>query len=139
VPDIAKLVRRAITETNSRDYTPAQIGQLLGEHDAPQILRDLERRHVLVAEQGGVVLGTAGIDRRRIRMVFVEPEAQGRGIGKRLMNHLIAYAEIAGLEHLLVHASLTAEGFYARFGFTPLDEQPVGRVPVRRMYLGLRD
>lgn len=52
-------------------------------------------------------------------MLFVHPEAGGRGVARALVERVIASAEAAGLEWMTVHASLTARPVLLRLGFEP--------------------
>ena len=53
--------------------------------------------------------------------VFVLPEARGRGVGKALMEAILAHPDVAGIRRF---ALLTddAHGLYAQYGFAPLDD-----------------
>lgn len=51
--------------------------------------------------------------------VFVLPSHQGRGLGKLLMQTILAHPELQGLRRWVL-ATRDAHGLYARFGFTPL-------------------
>ena len=56
----------------------------------------------------------------RVEDVVVTASQRGRGIGKQLLQHLIAFARDEGLLRLSLltdHDNLTAQGLYARFGF----------------------
>jgi len=51
--------------------------------------------------------------------VFVDPEYRSRGIGKWLMEEILAHPDLQGLRRWIL-ASSTARGLYSQFGFTPL-------------------
>ncbi len=75
-------------------------------------LRDAEN---WVAEDGGVVVGLLGLPGSEIGGLFVLPEAQGRGIGRVLVEHAVAlYGEVR-LD--VFEANAKARGFYERMGF----------------------
>ncbi|WP_309237105.1 GNAT family N-acetyltransferase [Actinomadura sp. BRA 177] len=75
-------------------------------------LRDAEN---WVAEDGGVVVGLLGLLGSEIGGLFVLPEAQGRGIGRVLVEHAVAlYGEVR-LD--VFEANAKARGFYERMGF----------------------
>lgn len=53
--------------------------------------------------------------------VFVLPQARGRGIGKALMDAILAHPDVTGIRRF---ALLTddAHGLYEQYGFAPLDD-----------------
>lgn len=60
--------------------------------------------------------------------VFVLPEMRGRGIGKALVQAMVEYPEMRGLQVMLLR-STDAQALYAQFGFAavPSPEQMMGR------------
>lgn len=90
-------------------------------------------RRYLVAEEGGVVAGYAGllvvVDDAHVVTLAVAPEARGRGLGTRLMLRLVEEAREAGAAHLTLEVRVSnqpAQSLYRRFGFAT--------VGVRRHY-----
>ena len=81
-----------------------------------------------VAESGGVVVGCGAVhvlweDLAEFRTVAVDPDQRGRRIGHEIMRVLIAEARSLGVRRVFV---LTFEtGFFASFGFRPIDGTPV--------------
>lgn len=53
--------------------------------------------------------------------VFVSEEVRGQGIGKMLVEGVIADLEPLGLRRILL-ATADAHGLYARYGFAPADD-----------------
>ena len=52
--------------------------------------------------------------------VFVIDEYRGRGLGKWLMECIVAHPDLQGLRRILL-ATRDAHGLYSQYGFTPLD------------------
>ena len=91
---------------------------------------------VLVAEEGGAILGYASYGTYRSRSgysqtvehsIYLRDEAQGKGIGKALMEAIIADAKAKGF-HLMV-AVIDAKNtgsvaFHERFGFINMGTLP---------------
>lgn len=76
----------------------------------------------VTAERDGTVLGTAmgwcfGAGQATFGLLIVSPEAQGQGLGRRLME-----AALAGLgaRAISLHATPEGEGLYRRLGFVAL-------------------
>ena len=85
------------------------------------------RRSYVVAEQGGVVVGYAGVDRQGevadVMTIAVAPEAQGQGLGSLLMDWLIDAARCGGAEHLMLEVradNTAAQQLYSKMGFAML-------------------
>lgn len=76
-------------------------------------------------EQGGVLgfysllLAPAELD-----LLFVADRAQGRGVGRLLVAHMLAEALAAGLTHVRVVSHPPAEGFYRSVGAVPSGTAP---------------
>jgi GNAT superfamily N-acetyltransferase len=51
--------------------------------------------------------------------VFVVPAARGAGVGKALMDAVVAHLDLQGLRRFSL-ATADAHGLYARYGFAPL-------------------
>jgi len=85
------------------------------------------RRSYVVAEQGGVVVGYAGVDRHGevadVMTIAVAPAAQGQGLGALLMDWLIDAARCGGAEHLMLEVradNTAAQRLYFKRGFAML-------------------
>ncbi len=51
--------------------------------------------------------------------VFVEPDVRGNGVGKWMVECVLAHPELQGLRRMIL-ATSSAHSLYARYGFTPL-------------------
>ena len=101
---------------------------------------DPSREAAWIAEAGGILLGcvflvqardeiTAAIDPgvAQLRMLLVEPEARGMGLGKRLSAQCEAFARQAGYERLRLWTNsllLAARGIYQAAGYKLLASEP---------------
>lgn len=88
-----------------------------------QLLHRLGGGFVAEGERG--VIGTAlwwphGDDHASLGMVIVSPQAQGRGIGRELMNRLL---DAIGERNILLHATAAGQPLYER-----LDFEVIGKV-----------
>lgn len=120
---ISKVIIAALRESNALDYPPEVIAQVEQNFAAPQILSLMSQRQVYVAIDDQIVVGTASLDQQVIRSVFVAPEQQGKGIGRRLMARIESVAATHDLKELRVPSSITAEGFYALLGFQKVRDE----------------
>lgn len=89
----------------------------------PGALKSVER--LCIAEEDGETLGFMGAENGRLEMLFLAPNARGRGLGKAL---LLYGVEHYGVRELTVNEqNPQAVGFYEHMGFktykrTALDE-----------------
>jgi GNAT superfamily N-acetyltransferase len=74
--------------------------------------------HVLVADEGGVILGIAAIQNTgRISLNYVSPDARFRGVSKALMDQLELKASQLGLRVCTLESTETARQFYLSLGY----------------------
>jgi len=75
----------------------------------------------VVAEDDGEIAGAIGLEEfgavALLRSAVVSPEHRGSGVGRRLVEHLLEGAEVAGIEELYL-LTTTADQYFPRFGFT---------------------
>ncbi|MEU9706563.1 GNAT family N-acetyltransferase [Streptomyces sp. NPDC047981] len=92
----------------------------------------IEHHPVFVAVDGdGRVLGFYALllDEAELDLAFVADEAQGRGVGRVLMDHMREQARAAGLGSVRVVAHPPAEEFYLRTGARRSGTvEPAGRI-----------
>ncbi|MHC0432412.1 GNAT family N-acetyltransferase [Streptomyces sp. O3] len=76
------------------------------------------RVFVAVDAEAGGLLGfyALTLEPPELDLAFVADDAQGRGIGRLLVGHMIGQAREAGLAHVRVVAHPSAEAFYRRLG-----------------------
>jgi len=82
------------------------------------------RRSYVVGEQGGAVVGYAGVDRggevADVMTIAVAPAGQRRGLGTVLMDWLTAEARRGGASHLMLEVradNVAAQRLYSNAGF----------------------
>lgn len=104
----------------------------------------IEVRRTAVAEApdaGGVlrVLGVVTVEgeppQGAVGMLFVDPDAMGRGVGRMLYAHALRVAADAGFGRLSIDADPNAEGFYRAMGAVTVGRTPSGSVPGRTLPL----
>jgi len=119
---ISQVIVAALRTSNARDY-PASVIERVERNFSPAAISALmEKRRVFVALIDRQIVGTASLDGRAVRSVFVAPDLQGKGIGRQLMQGIEQTARQTGLTSLAVPASVTAESFYATLGYVAVRE-----------------
>ncbi|GGC94177.1 GNAT family N-acetyltransferase [Chelatococcus reniformis] len=114
---ISRVIIDALRTTNAKDYSEAIIRRVEQSFSPAAVLDLMERRIVFVAVMGEAIIGTASLDGSVVRTMFIEPEYQGRGVGRNLMARVEHLAIENGVAVLAVPSSVTAEPFYAKLGF----------------------
>jgi len=115
--DISAVILRALRETNAKDYADEIIARVEQSFGPDAVRALMSKRTVFVASIGSRLVGTASLDGRIVRTVFVAPDVQARGVGTLLMAEIVRIARKRNIRSLTVPSSVTAERFYARLGF----------------------
>lgn len=119
---ISQLIATTLFRTNAEDY-PAKVLERVAEANAPsEVLACLERREIFVALRGEELIGTVGIEGGWIKSLFVHPDWQRKGIGRRLMAEADLVLAARTAECVWLQSSLTAVDFYEAAGFEPMRE-----------------
>lgn len=123
-PALLALFKDTIRRVNSRDYDPGQVAAWASDDIDPSAwARRFEGRFVVVAEgpSGFAELEPDGhIDR-----FYVAADHQRMGVGRAMLDALVAEARRRGLGRLHVEASITARPFFESRGFATLARQVV--------------
>ena len=93
---------------------------------------DPKRERIWIAEQDGQRIGSvmiveAGDQVAQLRLLFVEPKARGKGIGKRLINECISFSRRNRYRKIKLWTQsnlLEARHLYAKAGFELVEESP---------------
>jgi GNAT superfamily N-acetyltransferase len=119
------------------------------QHETPESLRQqLGRKRLFVVEDRGRIVAVGGLGwmdapyippevqaeayapgaDRRITNLFVAVDRIGQGIGRTLLDHLVALAVADGAGRLRLVSTPNAVSFYERAGFS-VDPDPPSEVP----------
>jgi GNAT superfamily N-acetyltransferase len=96
-------------------------------------------RRTAVAEIGGKVVGFVTIEGTgmtgELGMLFVLPEAIGKGVGAELFRHAVRAARSAGFDRLIIESDPNAEQFYRAMGALRTGTVESGAIPGRELPL----
>lgn len=75
----------------------------------------------VIADDNGAIAGAIGLEKygsvALLRSAVVAPDHRGSGVGRRLVEQLLARAEEAGVDELYL-LTTTADKYFPKFGFT---------------------
>lgn len=92
--------------------------------DGSNILKSMKVETFWVAIEGDAVIGFASFIIDELIGLYVHPKYQGKGIGRALVQHFCDQATEQSIDKVITTASLYAEGFYLRLGFTAIKRAP---------------
>lgn len=116
-----------IRNVNIRDYSQSQVQAWAPDDiDLDIWKRDISALSPFVATLDGKIVGYADLQPSGlIDHFFCHHEYQGYGVGRALMEHLLATGHARGIKRFYSKVSITARPFYERFGFSVSKEQEV--------------
>lgn len=132
---VAELIRETI-ETSWAGVRPDKLNRLMAEkYTAESLAKRQETTMLWVARDESTkrILGIIGLKGNELRTFFVDPKAQGRGVGRQLFETLRAQAIANGAATLVLEASEVGVPVYERFGFQQIQtiEKQRSGVPYR--------
>ena len=126
-PALRAVFESAIHDVARRDYTQLQVDTWAPRsYDAVAWAERVAGLQPVVAELDGVVAGYADLQSSGyIDHFYVGGDSGGRGVGGALMRELLARARQRALAELTSNVSLTAQPFFAHFGFEVVEHRVV--------------
>ena len=117
-----------------REYGWGALFEALVADIVAKFLRDFDakREHCWIAERGGERVGSVFVVREaqhtaKLRLLLIEPEVRGEGLGRRLVQQCIDFSRRAGYRKLVLwtHTNLTAaRAIYQKLGFRLVKTEP---------------
>lgn len=142
---VSDVICTTLAISNSRDYSPAFIAENINNHSPEVIAARAGEGHFYVAMDGETIIGCGGItgywgshEESYLTAIFVLPEYQGEGVGRRIVETLEADEYFLRAWRTEVGSSLTAVHFYEKMGYsfkngiTDADEYGVVRLEKRK-------
>lgn len=120
--EAALVLRRSIRELCILDHGGDEqaLGQWLGNKTPDSVRPWIEAPdgRIVVAEQGGVILGVGGASRGGvITLNYVAPETRFKGVSKAILASLEAYLRDQGCTQSTLTSTRTAHAFYLAAGY----------------------
>lgn len=121
---VSALVIKTLRISNVKDYTPELMEEVVKSQQPQNVLERAGWTHFYVAEEGGELIGCGAIgpywgktDESSLFTIFVLPEWQGKGIGRRIIETLEQDEFFLRAKRTEIPASITAVDFYRRMGY----------------------
>ena len=141
--DASTLTELTISSKNYWGYGHAQIEQWREELTITPDYIDQNAVFKIVKEEqilGFYAFAPESTEEVKLNFLFVEPEAIGKGYGKRLLTHFLNSLEGTNYKRVVLDADPHAEAFYSSQGFTvigKLKSSIEGRfLPIMQLELG---
>ena len=122
--DVSALIIRTLMISNTKDYSLESMTELAARQQPEHILERAGRTHFYVAVEDGRIVGCGGIspvgeaeDECSLLNIFVLPEFQGRGIGRRIVETLEEDVYARQKSRIGLSASVTGLAFYQRLSY----------------------
>jgi GNAT superfamily N-acetyltransferase len=111
------VVHRTIKESYDKVYPPEAIKYFLELHSKENMAKDIPEGRTVILELSGKIMATGSIVKDEIKRVFILPEYQGRGYGRKIMEILEKTALNNGIQRVKLCASLPSKDFYLAIGY----------------------
>ena len=122
---VSDLIAVTMRTTNIRDYSAEELEELIRHLQPEDILGRASGQHFYVVEEDGRIVGSGAIgsywgkaDESSLFTIFVHPDYQGQGIGRRIMETLEQDEYFLRARRVEIPASITGTPFYLKMGYT---------------------
>ena len=117
---VSDLIIRTLRTSNIKDYSVEILDEVAARMMPEDILTQANERHMYVAEEEGKIVGCGAIgsylekvDESCLFTIYVLPEYQGKGIGRRIVETLEMDEYALRAKRIEIHASITGLPFYS--------------------------
>jgi GNAT superfamily N-acetyltransferase len=111
------VVNTTIHKSYVEFYSPEAIEYFLKLHAKGNMKKDIPNGFTFILELEGKIIGTGSIVGNEVKRVFVLPDYQGKGYGKKIMTKIEKKALTNGVLRLELCASLPSKDFYLALGY----------------------
>lgn len=122
--EVSNLIAKTLRTTNSRDYSREYIEKIINLLTPEYLIQRSQWTHFYVVCDEDIVIGCGAIgpywdkqDESSLFTIFVLPEYQGKGIGRKIIETLESDEYFLRAGRIEVPASITACGFYRKMGY----------------------
>jgi len=116
---ISYLIQKNTENFKGNNYSKKQIKTWKAANTPTAIKHQLNERIIFCAFENKRLVGTIGLKENEVVGLYVSYTKIGKGIGKELLHHLVAYAKKKGIKKLQLTSTPSANSFYQSNGFSP--------------------
>lgn len=123
--ELSEVIAETLRTTNSKDYSPEFIEKEILFFTPKKLIERATWVHFYVVCEDEKIIGCGGIgaywgkkDESSLFTIFVLPEYQGKGIGRKIIETLEQDKYFLRAKRIEIPASITAVGFYKKMGYS---------------------
>ena len=110
------ITQRTIHEIYPHYYPPSAVKFFSDHHSIENILSDISKNCVWILRDKNHSIGTVTINRNEINRLFVLPDYQGRGVGRRVMDFAEKHI-FENFSYITLSSSFPAQEMYRKRGY----------------------
>ena len=121
---VSQVIRTTISISNKKDYPADLMDQLIAIETPEHVLERASWTHFYVVEDEDQIIGCGAIgpywgkeDESSLFTIFVLPDHQGKGIGKKIIETLENDEFFLRAKRIEIPASITGVPFYLKMGY----------------------
>lgn len=122
--ETAAMIAKTLRISNVKDYTPEMMEECVRSLSSEKLIERAGWLHFYVVENDNRIIGCGGIgpywgkaDESSLFTIFVDPDCQGKGIGRAIINTLEQDEFYLRAKRVEIPSSITAVNFYKKFGY----------------------
>ena len=122
--ELSEVIAETLRTTNSKDYSPEFIEKEILFFTPKKLIERATWVHFYVVCEDEKIIGCGGIgaywgkeDESSLFTIFVLPEYQGKGIGRKIIETLEQDEYFLRAKRIEIPASITAVEFYKKMGY----------------------
>lgn len=122
--ETAAMIAKTLRISNVKDYTPEMMEECVLSLSSEKLIERAGWLHFYVVENENRIIGCGGIgpywgkaDESSLFTIFVDPDCQGKGIGRAIINTLEQDEFYLRAKRVEIPSSITAVNFYKKFGY----------------------
>ena len=122
--EVSRMICTTIEISNKKDYPEDLMDELIRTETPEHVLGQSGWTHMYVAQDEGKIIGCGAIgpfwgkeDESSLFTIFVLPEYQGKGIGRKIIETLEQDEFFLRAKRIEIPASITGVPFYLRMGY----------------------